>query len=317
MRIGLDVMGGDFAPDSSIRGAIMALEDLHSSDRIVLFGPEDVIQEKLVQNGADPAAFDIVHAPEVIGMGEKPIRAYAKKTNSSIAMGFKHLKNKQIDSFASAGNSGAMLVGAIYSANTIQGVIRPCTSTLIPKEKGGYNVFLDIGTNPDIKPDVLYQFAIIGSIYAKYILNIENPKVGLLNIGEEEEKGNLLCQSAYQLFSGSEDFNFAGNVEGRDLFKDKADVIVCDGFTGNIVIKLIESLYRIMYKRNLVDDYFKRFNYENFGGSPVLGVNAAVVIGHGISNDIAIRNMLNLSIEIYRKKIHKIIKNDLSKHLFK
>ena len=174
---------------------------------------------------------------------------------------------------------------------------------------------LDIGTNPDVKPDVLYQFAILGSIYSKFVLNVKNPKVGLLNIGEEEEKGNLLCQSAFRLMKGSNNFNFYGNIEGRDLFRDKADVIVCDGFTGNIVLKQIEAMYRLMVKRNLVDDFFDKFNYENYGGSPILGVNSSVVIGHGISNARAIKNMIFLSKEIHEAKLTQKIKRAMSKYI--
>jgi len=284
MKIGLDVMGGDYSPDSTIEGALLAQAQLSSSDRIFLFGPEELISEKLEEKQGKISDFNIVHSPEIIGMGERPIKAYTHKPDSSISKGFRSLKSKEIDSFASAGNSGATMVGAMYSVNTIHGVIRPSTLTVIPRESGGMNVMLDIGTNPDIKPDVLYQFAILGSIYSKNILKIRNPKVGLLNIGEEEEKGNLLCQSAFRLMKDSDDFNFSGNIEGRDLFKDKADVIVCDGFTGNIVLKQIEAMYRLLVKRNLVDSFIDNLNYENYGGSPILGVNAPVVIGHGISS---------------------------------
>jgi glycerol-3-phosphate acyltransferase PlsX len=315
MKIGLDVMGGDYSPVATLEGAILALDKIASSDRIFLFGPQELIEDMLEERKADKSLFTIVHSPEVIGMGERPIKAYTHKPQSSISMGFKYLKTKQIDSFSSAGNSGATMVGAMYSVNNIQGVIRPSTLTTIPREDGGMNVILDIGTNPDIKPDILYQFAILGSIYSQGVLGVKNPKVGLLNIGEEEEKGNLLCQSAFRLMKDSDDFNFFGNIEGRDLFKDKVDVIVCDGFTGNIVLKQIEAMYRLMVKRNLVDDYIKKFNYENYGGSPILGVNGSVVIGHGISNARAIMNMVLLSKEIHEAKLTKKIKRAMNKYI--
>jgi len=315
MKIGLDVMGGDYAPAATIEGAILALEKISSADRIFLFGPQELIEEMLEERKVMQSAFTIVHSPEVIGMGERPIKAYTHKPQSSISMGFRYLKAKQIDSFASAGNSGATMVGAMYSVNNIQGVIRPSTLTTIPRENGGMNVMLDIGTNPDIKPDILYQFAILGSIYSQSVMNVKNPKVGLLNIGEEEEKGNLLCQSAFRLMRDSDDFNFFGNIEGRDLFKDKIDVIVCDGFTGNIVLKQIEAMYRLMVKRNLVDEYIKKFNYENYGGSPILGVNGSVVIGHGISSPKAIMNMVLLSKEIHEAKLTKKIKRAMNKYI--
>ena len=315
MRIGLDVMGGDFAPDVTIQGAIQTLDEISPNDRIFLFGPRDLIIKKIKEFNSDPALFSIIHSPEVIGMGERPIKAYTRKPESSIAKGFKYLQYKEIDSFASAGNSGASLVGAMYSVSNIKGVFRPSTLTIIPRESGGMNVILDVGTNPDIKPDVLYQFAILGSIYSKHVLKTKDPKVGLLNIGEEEEKGNLLCQSAFRLMKGSADFNFYGNIEGRDLFKDKVDVIVCDGFTGNIVLKQMEAMYRLMVKRGLTDEYIDRFNYENYGGSPILGVNATVVIGHGISSARAIKNMILSSKSIYEAKLTQKIKRAMTKYI--
>lgn len=315
MKIGLDVMGGDFAPDATIEGAVLAQDKLSSADRIFLFGPDDIIRQTLDKKGGNPDDFEIVHAPEIIGMGERPIKAFTLKPESSISKGFKLLKHKKIDSFASAGNSGATLVGAMYTVSNIPGVIRPSTLSVIPKVSGGMNALLDVGTNPDIKPDVLYQFAILGSIYAKHVLNIKDPKVGLLNIGEEEEKGNLLCQSAFRLMKGSKDFNFFGNVESRELFNDKVDVIVCDGFTGNIVLKQSEAIYKIMVERNLKDEFFDKFNYENIGGSPILGVNSPVVIGHGISNGKAIMNMVLQSKEIYEAKLINKIKRAMNNYI--
>jgi glycerol-3-phosphate acyltransferase PlsX len=315
MRIGLDVMGGDFAPAATIDGSIMALDKLPSSDTLVLFGPEDLIIKELKERSVDPSRIKIVHAPEIIGMGDKPIKAYTQKPESSISKGLKYLKHHEIDSFASAGNSGATMVGAMYSVSNIHGVIRPCTLTLVPKETGGMNVMLDIGTNPDVKPDVLYQFAILGSIYSKYILGIKNPKVGLLNVGEEEEKGNLTCQAAFPLMKDSKDFIFHGNVEGRDLFKNKVDVIVCDGFTGNILLKALEAVYRLLMKRTLMDDFFEKFNYEQYGGSPILGVNAPVIIGHGISSSKAIMNMILLSKEIHETGLTKKIKKAMTSYM--
>jgi phosphate acyltransferase len=315
VKIGLDVMGGDFAPDVTIEGAMMAHKKIPQTDRIFLFGSEDIITQKIAEKGGNPSDFTIIHCSEIIEMGDKPIKAYTQKPESSISKGFKYLKHHDIDSFASAGNSGAAMVGAIYSVSNIHGILRPCTLTHVPKENGGINIMLDIGTNPDIKPDVLYQFAILGSIYSKYILGVNNPKVGLLNIGEEEEKGNLLCQAAFRIMKDSKDFNFYGNVEGRDLFKDKADVIVCDGFTGNILLKALESVYRMMMKRKLMDEFFEKFNYENYGGSPILGVNAPVVIGHGISNSKAIMNMMLLSKEIVTAGLTAKIKRAMNHYM--
>lgn len=314
MRIGLDVMGGDFAPKATIEGALMALKEISPLDRIVLIGPEDVILEEIEKSGGNPDAFIIKHAPEVIGMGEHPTKAFLQKPNSSIALGFHLLKHGDIDAFSSSGNSGAMVVGSIYSVNTIQGIIRPCSSVIVPKENGSLSILLDVGTIPDTKPDVMYQFGILGSIYAHYVYKIENPRVALLNLGHEEEKGNLLCQSSFTLMKDSRDFNFIGNIEGRDLLKDKADVIVCDGFTGNVVLKLMESVYRMLVKRGLRDEYIDRMNYENYGGTPLLGINSSVIVGHGISNNVAIKNMIILAKEVHEAELSKKIQQALQKY---
>jgi phosphate acyltransferase len=197
-----------------------------------------------------------------------------------------------IDVFASNGNTGAMLVGSMYKLNTIPGVIRPCITSTLPTINGGQSVLLDVGSNADCKSDVLYQFAVLGSVYANNVLGIEKPKVALLNIGEEDSKGNLLSISTYKLLAESDELNFIGNIEGRDIFTGTADVIVCDGFTGNIVLKEAEGIYTLMKKRGIQDAYFDRFNYENYGGTPILGVKGNAIIGHGISNDIAVKNMI-------------------------
>ena len=308
MRIGLDVMGGDFAPLATIKGALLALRELPESLRIVLIGDESMISAELKKENVASDVFDIVHTPDVIGMGEHPTKAFLKKPESSISIGFHLLKERAIDGFASAGNSGAMLVGAFYTIKSVVGVIRPSVTSILPKEGGGVGLILDVGINADCKPDVLNQFAILGSLYVEHVHGITNPKVALLNIGEEEGKGNLLCQATYNLMKDSEEFNFVGNVEGRDLFNEKADVIVCDGFTGNVVLKQAEAFYELTKKRGLKDEYFDRFNYENYGGTPILGVNGTVMIGHGISNDKAIKNMLLHTAEVIQAKLSEKIK---------
>ena len=308
MRIGLDVMGGDFTPSATVKGAVLAQQELANMATLVLIGDESKIKSELVTENADASLFEIVHAPDQIGMGEHPTKAFVKKPKSSISIGFHLLKEGLIDGFAGAGNSGAMLVGAFYTVKSITGVIRPSITSILPKENGGVGLLLDVGINADCKPDVLNQFAILGSLYAEHVYGITNPKVALLNIGEEEGKGNLLCQAAYSLMKDSEEFNFVGNVEGRDLFSDSADVIVCDGFTGNIVLKQAEAFYALTKKRGIQDEYFDRFNYENYGGTPILGVNGVVVIGHGISNDKAIKNMLLHTAEVIEAKLPEKIK---------
>ena len=308
MKIGIDIMGGDFAPAVTVAGSALAIKELPAGFKIVMIGDEKIIRTELLSKNISESRFEIVHAADVIGMGEHPTKAFAQKPNSSINIGFKLLKEGKINSFASAGNSGAMLVGSMLTVKTIPGVIRPTVATILPKESGGVGLLLDVGINADCKPDVLYQFGIIGALYSQYVHKIKNPKVGLLNIGEESEKGNLVVQAAHNMMKESKDFNFVGNMEGRDAFSDKADVIVCEGFTGNVVLKLCEAFYTIMRKRKLVDEYFGRFNYENYGGLPILGINGAVVIGHGISNDIAIKNLILLSKEVVKADVSSKIK---------
>ena len=309
MRIGLDIMGGDHAPHSTLHGALLASEQLSTDEKIVLIGDSIVAKEVLQQKNADMSLFEFIHADDQIAMNEHATKAIRKKPNNSISVGFEALKNGEIDVFTSAGNSGAMLVGSMFSVGPIKGVIRPCITSVLPKENGSVGLILDVGVNADCKPDVLFQFAILGSLFAENVYGLKNPKVGLLNIGEEKGKGNLLTQAAYQLLEDNDDINFIGNVEGRDLFNEKADVIVCDGFTGNVVLKQAESFFTILAKRNLLDDYFKRFNYENYGGTPVLGVSGNVLIGHGISNDKAIKNMILLGKDLIHSNLTNKIKS--------
>jgi glycerol-3-phosphate acyltransferase PlsX len=297
MKVGLDVLGGDFAPEANVHGAILAREELGDRASIVLIGDQQAIERVLVEQGQAVDAFEIVHTTENISMSEHPTKAFLKKPNSSIALGFKMLQEGGIQAFSSTGNTGAMLVAAMYTIRTIPGVIRPCITTALPVLNGGVSILLDVGINSDCKADVLYQFGILGSLLAEQVYNIEQPKVGLINIGEEEEKGNMLTQAAHQLMKDSQEFNFIGNIEGRDLFNGKADVIVCDGFTGNVILKQAEALYTLIRKRQVQDKYFERFNYEIYGGTPVLGVNGNVIIGHGISNANAVKNMIRLSVE--------------------
>ena len=301
-------MGGDNSPDATLKGAYLASQYLSKDENIVLVGNEKLAKSWLKLNNIDSSVFEFIHADEVISMNEHATKALRKKPNNSISIGFNALKNKEIDVFSSAGNSGAMLVGSMFSIGPIKGVIRPSITSVLPKKNGGVGLILDVGVNADCKPDVLFQFAILGSLFAENVYNIQKPKVGLLNIGEEKGKGNLLTQSTYQLLEDNDDINFVGNVEGRDLFNDKADVIVCDGFTGNVVLKLAESFYSLINQKNIKDDYFDRFNYEIYGGTPVLGVDGNVLIGHGISNENAIKNMILLGKDLINSNLNYKIK---------
>jgi glycerol-3-phosphate acyltransferase PlsX len=275
---------------------------------MVLIGDSETAKSYLKEKGISEEMFEFVHTTEVIEMGEHPTKALAQKPQSSISVGFKLLKENTIQCFASAGNTGAMLVGSMFSVKAVPGVIRPCITSVLPKTNGGFGIILDVGTNADCKPDVLYQFAILGSIYAKEVYKIENPKVGLLNIGEEPEKGNLVTQAAHAMMKGTKDFNFIGNIEGSEVFEDKADVVVCEGFTGNVLLKTAEAFYSMMKKRNRSDDYFDRFNYELYGGTPILGINSNVLIAHGKSSPLAFKNMMVLSKDIIEVNLNEKIK---------
>lgn len=312
MRIGLDAMGGDYAPKAIVEGAILAQKELSENDKIVLFGRSVDILNVLAENGVSASLFEIVEAEEVIDMHDKPAKAFAKKPNSSMAVGFRYLKEGKIDSFASAGNTGAMLVGTMYSVGVVEGVMRPCLAALVPKVNGGITLLTDVGVNPDAKPEMLVQFATLGSVYAKTALGIENPKVGLANIGEEEEKGNQQTQAAHALMKENKSFEFFGNAEPIEIFKDNVDVVVCDGFIGNMLMKHTEALARVFAKRGLVDEYVARFNYEIYGGLPLLGANSIVLIGHGISNAKAIKSMVLQSKNIYETNLIGNLKEVLS-----
>lgn len=302
-------MGGDYAPDVTVLGAILAQKQLPPEAELVLFGDHNIIKSLMEKHKGDLSKFTVVHAPEVIEMGDHPAKAFSQKTNSSIFIGFQKLQTGEIDGFASAGSTGAMMVGTMYTVKPIQGIVRPAITASIPRLDGGFTILVDVGINPDCKPDILYQYAILGSLYTEFVYNIKNPRVGLLNIGSEDEKGSLLTKAAFQLMNGTKDFNFIGNVEGNDLFDyKKVDVIVCDGFTGNVLLKAAEAFYKLILKRQVKDEFFDRFNFENYGGTPVLGVNSNVIIGHGISNEIAIKNMILHTHDVIRANLPSKIK---------
>src|ERR1700748_2961868 len=303
MNIGLDMMGGDFSPLEAVKGVQLYLKEFPTPAVIWLVGDENQVRPLLEEYAIPAQSVKVVHASQAIEMNEHPTRALKEKQQSSIAIGFQLLATGKMDAFISAGNTGAMLVGALFSLKPIEGIQRPTISTIIPKENGGTGVLLDVGLNADCKPENLNQFAILGSLYAKYILGIDLPRVGLLNIGEEEGKGNILAQAAYPLLKENNQINFIGNIEGRDLLLDKADVMVCEGFTGNIILKLAESLFDITSLHQTKSEFFERFNFEFYGGTPLLGVTKPVIIGHGISRGKAFLNMIRLA--------QKMIETDL------
>ena len=295
MNIGVDILGGDFAPDAILDGAILALEVLDKDDRLFLFGNEEYIRKYFANRSVDAGVFEIVNCSETLAMGDDPVKSFLEKKDSSIVKGFYYLKQGIIDGFASAGNTGAMMVGATKVIGVLDGIIRPCLSSICPNNKGGNNLILDVGLNADPKPEVLVQYAQIGSAYAKYVMGIENPRIGLLNIGAEEGKGNLTAKATYKLLKELDNINFIGNIEGGDCSDtNKVDVIVT-------------SIYSILKQRGINDPFFENYNYENVGGTPALGVNGTVIIGHGKSNGKAIKNMILQTKAVAAAKLHEKI----------
>ena len=298
-KIAIDVMGGDYAPDEIIKGCVLATKDIDST--LVLIGKEEIIKEKLSAYTYDAHKIEIVHADEVIEMGEPPVMAIRKKKNASMVVGLKLVKEQQVDGMISAGSTGALLTGATLIVGRIKGVDRPAMAPFIPTQTGA-SLLIDCGANVDAKPQYLEQFARMGTVYVEECMQIKNPKVGLVNIGTEEEKGNQLTKEAYELLSQSKGINFYGNVEARDIPQGLVDVLVCDGFTGNIILKFMEGfgkwllgMLKVEFLKNLktkiaallmkqgIGSIKAKFDVATKGGAPFLGVNGLVVKTHGNS----------------------------------
>jgi phosphate acyltransferase len=313
MKIAFDIMGGDFAPLETIKGVKEFFEQSNdTSIHLLLIGDPEAAAPYLPSLDPYKGRFTLIPSSEVIGMDEHPTKALKDKPNSSIAMGFGLLKMEKADAFLSAGNTGAMMVGSMYSVKTIEGILRPTIISPIPRPDGGYNLLVDAGANADCKPEHLVQFAQLGSLYVNRVWGVENPRVGLLNLGEEEGKGNILTQATYPLLKENPQINFVGNIEGWDFFKNKAEVIVCEGFTGNIALKMAESLYRIFMDRGIHDEFLDHFNFEIYGGTPILGINSPVLIGHGVSHAMAFKNMIEVASKIVNANLIDAFKERFS-----
>jgi glycerol-3-phosphate acyltransferase PlsX len=304
------MMGGDYAPLEAVKGVQLFLSENKDNVDLTLIGDENKLVPLLEEYNIDSDNVTLIHAAEVIEMQEHPTKALKEKQQSSIAIGFHLLATGATDAFISAGNTGAMMVGSLYSIKAITGVARPAIGAYIPGDNGKLSLLVDVGLNSDCKPENLSQFALLGALFSKYILNYENPRVALINVGEEEGKGNILCQAAYPLLKENGRINFVGNIEGRDILMDKAEVYVCDGYTGNILLKFAESIYDIVQKRKIDDEYFNRFNFEMYGGVPVLGVNKPVIIGHGISTAGAFNNMILMAKKMIEQDFIEKIKSN-------
>ena len=314
MQIGIDMMGGDYAPGSTIRGAILARESMPGNVNVALIGDQDVIDRYSEEHQLDLSGISVVHTKDTVGMEDHPLKAFKEKPNAGLFLGQRMLMDGSLDGFCSAGNTGAMMVGAMQIITSIPGIIRPAIAAPVPNLDDSASIMLDVGLNPDARPDVLYQYGSIGTIYSKLVHGIETPRVALLNVGHEESKGNLVTRSAYQLMNESSAYNFIGNIEPNEFFvTSRADVIVTDGFIGNMMLKQAEAFYRLVSIKDVCNGYFEMFNFENFGGTPVLGINAPLVIGHGISNETAIKNMLLHTYEVVGAELVNRIKEELDK----
>ena len=325
MRIAIDAMGGDHAPREIVEGAVRAARDFQQIKKLYLVGDKSTLESELGKHGSTPESIEIFHASEVVGMGESPANAVRRKKDSSIARAVELVKSGEADAVFSAGSTGAAVASSQLKLRTLEGVDRSAIATVFPSPTKPF-LLLDAGATPDCTPKNLLQFAVMGSVYMHEILGVESPKVGLMSIGEEDAKGNEVTKEAFQLLSKSH-LNFTGNIEGHDLFEGKVDVVVCDGFTGNVILKTAESVGHAMsswIKMEFTKNWFRimgalilkgalkafksKVDPEAYGGAPLLGVNGVCIIGHGSSSATAVYNAIKVVQEAISHDInHRII----------
>lgn len=320
MRIAIDAMGGDFAPDEIIAGALQGRDVLDKGDEIVLVGDEAVIRQRLAALKASPDTFRIFHAPEIIGMDESPMEAIRRKPKSSIAMMAHAASHRQVDAVLSAGNTGACVGACQLRMRTLEGVSRPGIAVVLPTW-GGPVTICDVGANIAAKPIHLYQYAIMAGVYASQMFGIQSPRVGIMNIGEEEAKGTDLIKKTRALLKADPNINFVGNLEGRDLFEGKCDVVICEGFVGNVVLKLSEGMANMVFNaikaelmtrnkllalwfKSVAKSIFKKYDYHEYGGALLLGVNGTSIICHGSSKARTIKNAIRACKKFAAQKIN-------------
>ncbi|UCD34665.1 MAG: phosphate acyltransferase PlsX [Nitrospiraceae bacterium] len=333
MRIALDAMGGDFAPSATVEGALEALAE-EKDLSVILVGNEDQIKAELEKKGRNNLPVSVHHASQLVEMDESPLAALRRKKDSSIRVAIDLVKSGGADAMVSAGNSGVVMATALYVLGKIPGVDRPAIATTMPSLTGHF-VLLDAGANVDCKPLHLYQFAVMGEAYARFIFNIPKPRVGLLGIGEEDVKGNELTKLAFKLIRESH-VKFIGNIEGQDIFSGEADVVVCDGFVGNIALKVSEGLAETigkMLRTEIVEKvvasdktdtavfksafagFKKKMDYSEYGGAPLLGISRPCIISHGRSTSKAIKNAIRVAGVFHSKGVLDIIAEELKEGL--
>lgn len=329
MRIAIDAMGGDNAPEEIISGALESIELLGEDDELILVGPKQIIEPHLPPLKSREGSLSVVDAPEVIGMDEKPIESLRKKVKSSIAVMAKLAKRGQVDAVISAGNTGACVAAFQMRMRNLPGVNRPGIAVVFPTFEGPVTI-CDVGANIACKPINLYQYAVMAGIYSKHLLGIDNPKVGLMSIGQEDAKGNEMVKKARELIKSDENMNFVGNIEGRDIFRGVCDVAVCEGFVGNVILKLTEGVVDGLFKaikheliaeklrlamkfKPVMKRIYKKYDYNEYGGALLLGVNGTALICHGASQSRTIKNAILASKNHYMEKINDKIMEYLSK----
>lgn len=316
MRIAIDVMGSDHGPKEIIAGALKWVEE--KKGQVFLVGPSSIIQAELDQYDYDASKVSIVEASQVIEMNESPALALRRKRDASIVVATKLVKDNIADAVVSCGSTGAQMAAALFILGRLEGIERPPIVANIPVTNDQYSLLIDVGANTDCRPGQLLQFAILGNVYSKMVMGIHNPRIALLNNGQEETKGNNLTVDTYNLLREQKDLNFIGNIEGRDIFNNKCDVIVCDGFVGNILLKTIEGMaeflaLNINKEMGTLPNFFKKLDYTQIGGAPLLGIDGVSIVCHGSSKREAVYNGLNVAQQCFDSKIVSIQKEELLK----
>ncbi len=328
MRIAIDAMGGDHAPEEIIKGVLEASKLLDADDELMLIGVQERIERQLASAGAGTNSIRIVHAPEIIGMDEVPVEALRKKRKSSIAVMVRMASHNKVDAVISAGNTGACVAGCQIRMRNLPGVVRPGIAVVLPTF-GGPVTMSDVGANVACKPVNLYQYAVMACVYSKKMLGIEDPRVGLMSIGAEDAKGNELVKRTRELLKSDTQLNFISNLEGHDIFNGVCDVAVCEGFVGNVILKLAEGLADMLFKaigyelmqenprlaqefKPLIAQIYKKYDYHEYGGALLLGIDGTVVICHGSSKSRTIKNAILASKKFHTLKINEQIVRSLS-----